>query len=91
MRKGIERAAELGHQRCEAPAEGIGGGEHEVDIDAVEAVVLDELHGAGDELRARGGVGDEGVVTILRVGPAADGEQDLQVPGRDGLASSRGS
>ena len=83
LRKGIERTAELGHQGCEAPAEGIGGGELKVDIDTVETIVLNELNSAGDERSTLPSIGDEAEVSRLRVGPASHGEQNLEVP--DGL------
>ena len=48
-----------------------------VDVDAVQTIVLDKLHGVLHEVRARVRRGDELEVTVLRVGVATDGEEDL--------------
>ena len=59
LREAVEGGAELRDQGREARCEGVGAGEFEVDVDAVEAVVLDQLHSAGNEGGTLPGVGDE--------------------------------
>ena len=75
-----ERGAELSEQGGEARSKGIRVGVLEVDVDTVEAVVLDQCDGTRDERCTLRGIGDEVEVAGLRVRPSADGEQDLEVP-----------
>ena len=75
-----ERGAELSEQGGEARSKGIRVGVLEVEVDPVEAVVLNQANRVRDERRALGGVGDEVEVAALRVGPAANREEDLDVP-----------
>lgn len=63
--EGIEGDAEGGHQIREALSLSDGAGELIVKIDAVKAVVLDELDGAADKGRAARGIGNEVEVTAL--------------------------
>lgn len=76
----IERGAQRGEQGREARRERVRGRILEINVDTVEAVVLDHADGAGDERRAFGRIRHEVEVTRLRVRPPADREEDLQVP-----------
>ena len=63
-------------------ARGQGGSSRilKVDIDAIEAIVLDQTDGAVYEGRALRRVGDEAEVAVLGVRPATNREENLQVP-----------
>ena len=78
--KVVERGAELGQQRREGGSKRGRVGVLEVDIDAVEAVILNQLYRVRDERRTLRGVGHEVEVACLRISPAADGEEHLEVP-----------
>ena len=72
LREAVEGGAELRDQGREARCEGVGAGEFEVDVDAVEAVVLKEPERAVHEVGTLAGVGDEVEVARLGVRPATD-------------------
>ena len=81
LSEAVQSRSERSEQIGEALALGGVGGVLVIDVEAVEAVVLDELQGGTDEGRALAGVGDEVEVAGLRVGPSPDGQRDFQVPG----------
>ena len=78
----VERRAELRDQGRQARTFGVGIGELEVDVDTVQAVVLDQLDCAFDERGALGGVRYKVEGPGVRVRPASDGEDRLDIPVR---------
>ena len=52
----------------------------EVQIYAVESIVLDELQRTADERGTLVGICDEAEMTILGICPASDGEGNFQIP-----------
>lgn len=76
---GIEGGPQRGDQISKALTLRGGTRVLEVEIEAVETVVLDELEGAADEGLALGRVGYKAKVTVLRVSPASNGQGDFEV------------
>lgn len=75
---GVELAARLLEEQVEVARLGVVLRVLPVDVEPVEAEVLEQLHGRlGEALAAGGRRGGRGEVGA--VGPAADGEQDLEV------------
>ncbi len=76
---GVEGCAELAEEVDVPGGLGVVLGVLVVDVEPVEAVVLEELEAAPDELGALGWVDDDGVHAGA-VCPAADAEEEFEVP-----------
>ena len=75
----VESSTKLGKERCEARGERSGVGILEIDIDTIEAVVLNHADCATDKSRALRRIGDEVEVSSLRVRPATNRQENLEV------------
>ena len=50
-----------------------------VNVHSVESIILNQLDSTADESSSRTSAGDEVEVTVLRIGPATDGEKNFKV------------